>query len=118
MPAKVTVQDDPTTNAMVAAAVSKELKQLGLLPDHPKLPGNDQLIASETKADERMRRRVAREYLQRQLGRPVSDNPMIYTWRIPYVRDGRDAIYLRSVLDRFVADRIEKVSRQVFGNAA
>ncbi len=56
-------------------------------------------------------------YLARQLGRPVSDNTMIYTWRIPYFRDGRDAIYLRSVLDRFIAERIAKVSQQVFGNA-
>jgi hypothetical protein len=117
MPTKVTLQDDPTADTAVAAAVAGQLRKLGLLPDDPKLPGNEQFVASQAKADERMRRRVAREYLQHQLGRPVSDSTMIYTWRIPYFRDGRDAIYLRSVLDRFVTERIATVSQQVFGNA-
>jgi hypothetical protein len=117
MPAKVTAQDDPTTNAAVAAAVAEQLKKLGLIPGAPSPPGQDQLGASQTKTDERMRRRKAREYLERKLGRPVSDNTMIYTWRIPYFRDGRDSIYLKSTLDRFVAERIAAVSQHMFGNA-
>jgi hypothetical protein len=113
MPAKVVVQDHLTTKAAAAAVVA----QLGLAPDAPSHLGQDQLVIPQAKADERMRRRKAREYLEDRLGRPVSDNTMIYTWGIPYYRDGRDAIYLRSVLDRFVAERIVKVSQQVFGSA-
>ena len=109
MPTKVQIRDVRADEVALRAAITEQLKEQGLIPD---------LTTAQVKADERMRRRVAREYLQRQLGRPVSDNTMIYTWRIPYFRDGRDAIYLRSTLDRFVAERIARVSQQISGTAA
>jgi hypothetical protein len=75
----------------------------------------EQVKEQNVSQDRRMHRRAAREYLEQQLGRPVSDTTLIYVWRIEHFRDGRHSIYLQSTLDRFVARRIAQVSQQVFG---
>jgi hypothetical protein len=54
---------------------------------------------------ERLRRSDAADYVQEQLGRPVSPNKL-RVWPIPYKLDGRDAIYEVSDLDLFIRERL------------
>lgn len=65
--------------------------------------------------DEWLSRSAALAYLTKQLGRPVGVTTLVYSWAIPYHRDGRSAVYRRSTLDQFIAERREQVAQRVFG---
>ena len=62
-------------------------------------------------------RSAALAYLSEALGRPVGVTTAVYSWSIPYHRDGRNAVYRKSTLDAFIADRRELVRQQVFGSS-
>lgn len=66
--------------------------------------------------DRRLRTKAAAKHLEDRLGRPVSRSTL-FSWQIAHFRDGRDAIFLQSTLDRFADQRIEQVSQQVFASS-
>jgi hypothetical protein len=85
----------------------------------PKQTSPASVIAGGSAATEDvwLSRSAALAYLTEKLGRPVGVTTAVYTWGIPFHRDGRSAVYRQSVLDKFIADRREQVGQQVFGNS-
>jgi hypothetical protein len=67
--------------------------------------------------DERLTRSQARVYLEKRLGRPVGETTLVYNFGIRFYKDGRNAVYLRGDLDRFIAERLRVVQQQVFSHA-
>jgi hypothetical protein len=63
--------------------------------------------------DPRFPRPQAAAYTGEGLGRSVSITTLIYTFKIPYVVDGRTAVYRKSDLDAFIAKRRAEVAQQV-----
>ncbi len=84
----------------------------------PTIPaGASAIAAAAIVEDEWLSRAAALAYLTEKLGRPVGVTTLVYSWAIPYHRDGRSAVYRRSTLDAFIADRRERVAQQVFGSS-
>lgn len=79
--------------------------------------GGSAVATAADSEDVWLSRSAALEYLTERLGRPVGVTTAVYSWGIPYHRDGRIAVYRKSTLDRFIADRRERVGQQVFGSS-
>jgi hypothetical protein len=63
-----------------------------------------------------MSSKEAREYAERRTKRPIG-RATFSSWGIPHYKDGRCSIYLQSVLDRHLDERIARLSQQLFGKA-
>jgi hypothetical protein len=87
-----------------------------IIPAGVAVGGSAVATAADTE-DVWLSRSAALAYLTEKLGRPVGVTTAVYSWNIPYHRDGRSAVYRRSTLDVFIADRRERVGQQVFGSS-
>jgi hypothetical protein len=67
----------------------------------------------QVKGGKRYTRRQAMARAREKTGRPVSATTLVYTWKVPYYRDGRDAIYLEDVLDAHINEHLAAVEQQV-----
>lgn len=85
------------------------------MPKQISRAGGTAVVTDAVTDDVWLSRSDALAYLTQKLGRPVGVTTLVYTWSLPYHRDGRSAVYRRSTLDAFIADRRERVGQQVFG---